>query len=130
VNKLQRCIGPCYVPSFACGKGFASKRRFLMVKLTVLYGHPDDPAAFEEYYANTHLPLVEKMPNLQRYEAARVVAMPDGSEPPYYRIFKGYYEDMEQLGSSLSTPEGQAAANDIPNFATGGATIFIAEIVS
>jgi hypothetical protein len=22
-----------------------------MVKLTVLYGHPDDPDAFEEYYA-------------------------------------------------------------------------------
>jgi uncharacterized protein (TIGR02118 family) len=42
-----------------------------MVKLTVLYGHPDDPAAFEEYYANTHMPLVDDMPNLQRYEAAR-----------------------------------------------------------
>jgi hypothetical protein len=24
-----------------------------MVKLTVLYGNPEDPAAFEEYYANT-----------------------------------------------------------------------------
>jgi hypothetical protein len=35
---------------------------------------------------------------------------------------------MEQLGSSLSTPEGQAAANDIPNFATGGATLFFAEV--
>src|SRR5215212_5294958 len=56
-----------------------------MVKLTVLYGHPDDSDAFEEYYANTHLPLVEKMPNLQRYEAARIVATPDGSEPPYYQ---------------------------------------------
>jgi uncharacterized protein (TIGR02118 family) len=30
-----------------------------MVKLTVLYGHPDDPDAFEEYYANTHMPLVD-----------------------------------------------------------------------
>jgi uncharacterized protein (TIGR02118 family) len=102
-----------------------------MVKLTVLYGHPDDPAAFEEYYANTHLPLVEKMPNLQRYEAARVVAMPDGSEPPhypYYRTFEGYFEDMEQLQSSLATPKGQAAANDIPNYATGGATLFFCEI--
>jgi uncharacterized protein (TIGR02118 family) len=91
-----------------------------MVKLTVLYGHPDDPDAFEEYYANTHMPLVDEIPNLQRYEAARIIATPDGSEPPYYRIFEGYFEDMEQLQSSLSTPEGQAAPNDIPNFATGG----------
>jgi uncharacterized protein (TIGR02118 family) len=89
---------------------------------------PTDPAAFEEYYANTHMPLVDKIPNLLRYEAARVVATPDGSEPPYYRIFEGYFEDIEQLQSSLSTPEGQAPPNDIPNFATGGATIFISEI--
>jgi uncharacterized protein (TIGR02118 family) len=58
----------------------------MAVKLTVLYGHPDDPDAFEEYYADTHMPLVDKIPNLQRYEAARIVATPDGSEPPHYRI--------------------------------------------
>lgn len=29
-----------------------------MIKLTVLYGHPTHPTAFEEYYANTHMPLV------------------------------------------------------------------------
>jgi uncharacterized protein (TIGR02118 family) len=98
-----------------------------MVKLTVLYGHPDDPDAFEEYYADTHMPLVDEIPNLQRYEAARIVATPDGSDPPYYRIFEGYFESIEQLQSGMATPEGQAAANDIPNVATGGATLFIAE---
>jgi len=99
-----------------------------MVKLTVLYGLLDDPDAFEEYYANTHMPLADEIPNLQRYEAARIVASPDGSEPPYYRIFEGYFEDVEQLQSNMATPEGQAAANDVPNVATGGTTIFICEI--
>jgi len=28
----------------------------------------------------------------------------------------------------MATPEGQAAANDIPNVATGGTMIFICEI--
>jgi uncharacterized protein (TIGR02118 family) len=37
-----------------------------MVKITVLYGHPEDPAAFEEHYTNTHIPLVKKVPNLKR----------------------------------------------------------------
>jgi uncharacterized protein (TIGR02118 family) len=74
------------------------------------------------------MPLVDKIPNLQRYEAARIVATPDGSEPPYYRIFEGYFEDMEQLQSSMATPEGQTAVDDISNFATGGATVFISEI--
>jgi uncharacterized protein (TIGR02118 family) len=39
-----------------------------------------------------------------------------------------YFDDMERLQSSFSTPEGQAAPNDIPNFATGGAKILISEV--
>ena len=53
---------------------------------------------------------------------------PDGGEPPYYRIFEGYFEDMDSLQAGMSTPEGQAPPADLPNFATGGATIFISEI--
>ena len=32
-----------------------------MMRLTVLYGHPDDPAAFDKYYEEVHLPLAKKM---------------------------------------------------------------------
>ena len=101
-----------------------------MVKLTVLYLNPDDSDAFEEYYANTHMPMVPKIPNLLRYEAARVVATPDGSELPYHRIFEGYFEDMEQLQGGMGSEEGEAAVADIENFATGGVTIFISEVDS
>jgi uncharacterized protein (TIGR02118 family) len=104
-----------------------------LVKLTVLYGRPDDPAAFEEHYVNNHLPLVEKVPNLQKFEsfktiATKIVATPDGSEPNYYRISEYSFEDMDRLISSLSTSEGQAPQNDIPIFATGGATMLIQEV--
>jgi hypothetical protein len=30
------------------------------------------------------------------------------------------------MGASLASPEAQAATADVPNFATGGVTIFIA----
>jgi uncharacterized protein (TIGR02118 family) len=62
------------------------------VKLTVLYGNPEDPAAFEEYYAKTHMALVDKRPSFQRYEVARIIATPDGTETPYYRIFEIYFD--------------------------------------
>jgi uncharacterized protein (TIGR02118 family) len=42
-----------------------------MVKATALFGHPEDPDAFEEYYANTHVPLVHKIPNLQHFYQGR-----------------------------------------------------------
>ena len=43
-----------------------------MVKITVLYGQPADQDAFEEHYMERHLPLVENILNLHRFEAARV----------------------------------------------------------
>jgi uncharacterized protein (TIGR02118 family) len=99
-----------------------------MVKAVVLYGPPEDPDAFERHYADTHTALATAIPGLQRFEAARGIATPDGSELPYQRIAELTLDDMEALQAGMSSREGQAAVNDIPNFATGGVTIFIAEI--
>lgn len=99
-----------------------------MVKLVVLYGRPEDPDAFERYYADTHTALAKAIPGLRRFEAARGVATPDGSEIPYQRIAELTFDDVENLQAGTASDEGQAAVNDIPNFATGGVTIFIAEI--
>ena len=38
-----------------------------MVKLTLLYGHPTDTAAFDDHYANTRDSLARQIPNLQRF---------------------------------------------------------------
>ena len=98
-----------------------------MVKLTVLYGLPADSEAFEDYYANTHVPLAAKIPNVQRFESGRVAA-PDGGNPPYQRIAELWFESASVMQDSLSSPEGKAATDDIPNFATGGATVFVSEV--
>ena len=98
-----------------------------MVKLTVLYGHPDDPDAFEEYYADTHMPLVDKMPTL------RGTRRPGSSLHQTVASHTTTASSRVTSRTSMScrvagTPEGQAAAEDIPNFATGGATLLICEI--
>ena len=99
-----------------------------MVKVTVLYGPPEDPSAFEDHYTNTHLPLVDKMPNVRRFEASRVIGTPDGSEPPYYRIAEVWFDSQEDLQASMGSDEGQATVGDIPNFASGGATVVVSEV--
>jgi uncharacterized protein (TIGR02118 family) len=99
-----------------------------MVKAVVLYGPAADPDGFERYYADTHTGLAKAIPGLQRFEAARAVATPDGSAVPYQRIAELTFENMDALQAGLGSEEGQAAVNDIPNFATGGVTIFFAEI--
>jgi uncharacterized protein (TIGR02118 family) len=99
-----------------------------MVKIVVLYGPPSDPGAFEEYYANTHLPLAAKIPNVKRFEASRVVATPDGSAPPFYRIAELWFDSEADMQASTSSAEGQATVADIANFATGGATVMITAV--
>jgi uncharacterized protein (TIGR02118 family) len=99
-----------------------------MIKLTVLYGHPADPAAFEDYYANTHTPIALKMTGLSRVEVTKFLSAPDGGQPAHYRMAEFWFETPEAMQATMSSPEGQAAAADIPNFATGGATFIIGEV--
>jgi uncharacterized protein (TIGR02118 family) len=93
--------------------------------LTVCYGHPTDPAAFDAHYTNTHAPLAEKIPGLASFTHRHLASL-DGTQPPYYLIAELSFPSQEAMGASLGSPEAQAATADVPNFATGGVTMFVA----
>lgn len=98
-----------------------------MYHLTVIYGQPDDPKAFDEYYATRHLSLVKKIPGLVRFTAGKCESL-DDTPPASYLIAQLTFDSKEACGSALGSSEGQAAAADVANFATGGATmLFSAE---
>jgi uncharacterized protein (TIGR02118 family) len=99
-----------------------------MVKLMVLYGKPEDPSAFDAHYASTHAPLAAKIPNLRRYEHGKALGSADGSEAPYYYVADLSFDDPEALQAGMSSPEGEAAAGDLANFASGGVTMFVAQV--
>jgi uncharacterized protein (TIGR02118 family) len=100
----------------------------MAIKLSVQYGHPTDPEAFEKYYAETHIPLASTMTGFTNIELAKVVATPDGSALPFYRTAELWWDSEEDMQKTLGSPEGQATVADIANFATGGATVFISAI--
>ncbi len=99
-----------------------------MVKMSVIYGHPSDPAAFERYYAETHMPLAHRLPGLQRVETALLEGIAEGMAAPYYRIAELWFADMKQFQAAVASPEGQELAADVANFATGGVTVLVAQI--
>lgn len=99
-----------------------------MIKLTVLYGHPADPAVFEDYYANTHISITLKITGYSRLEFTKFLRTPDGGQSAHYRMAEFWFETPEALQAMMSSPEGQAAAADIPNFATGGATVMVGAV--
>ncbi len=98
-----------------------------MVKLTVLFGHPQDPEAFEKYYSNQHLSLAAKLPNVQRFESGKVRAV-DNGEAPCHRIAEMWFSSAEDLGEAMASPEGEILSRDLSNFATGGAKFFVSEV--
>jgi uncharacterized protein (TIGR02118 family) len=85
-----------------------------MVKAVVLYHPPEDPEAFERYYADTHTGLAKAIPGLQRFEAARGVATPDGSAVPYQRIAELTFEDMDALQAALGSEGARRPSTTSP----------------
>lgn len=100
-----------------------------VLKLSVLYGQPHDPAAFEAYYLGTHMPLVAAAPAPARAEASLGLPGPDGSAPPFYRLFEAWFDSPEHLAAVTGSPAWQRVVADVPKFATGGVTILLSQQV-
>jgi uncharacterized protein (TIGR02118 family) len=99
-----------------------------MIQLTVLYGQPHDSAAFDRHYQQTHAALAQKIPGLKGYVTNKPAALNPQELSPYYLIADLYFENMAALQAALQSPESQAAAGDLQNFATGGATLVVGEV--
>ncbi|UOQ55971.1 EthD family reductase [Leucobacter allii] len=92
-----------------------------MDKLIVLYPEPEDRQAFEAYYRGTHLPLCAQLPGVLD------ISFSIGLEnAPYFALFEATFADRASLESALASPEGRAVEADVPNYASGGATVFTA----
>ncbi len=42
-----------------------------MIQLTVLYGHPQDPTAFDRHYREAHASLAKKIPGLKGFTSTK-----------------------------------------------------------
>lgn len=99
-----------------------------MVKLMILYGHPADPAAFEDYYARHHIPYaVKHMPGVRGAQNMRVISTSEGAPAPYYRVSQMSYDSADDLRAGIGSEDGQSTIADLANFATGGAVLLIVE---
>src|SRR5437879_5004343 len=99
-----------------------------MIQLTVLYGHPQDTAAFDQYYQHKHAPLARTIPGLRGYLVNKSAALDPREKSLYYLIATLYFDDSAALQAGFSSPQGQAAAQDVQNFATGGVTLLTGEV--
>jgi uncharacterized protein (TIGR02118 family) len=94
-----------------------------MAEVVVLYKTPKDPAAFDKYYAETHIPLAKKLPGLRKYKVSKgTVATPAGPSGVYLVAILTF-DDMAAIQGAFGSEEGKATAADVPKFASGGADL-------
>lgn len=92
-----------------------------MYRVSVLYGTPDDPQAFTDYYNATHIPLAKKMRGLTAWNLTWIDRSDNEAFPGIFLIADLYAADRASMDAILASPEGQAANTDVAKFATGGA---------
>lgn len=86
-----------------------------MIKLTVLYGHPVEPAAFEAYYFNTHMPLVAPMHGVVKAETTKFMSAADGGKTGLLPDGRVVFQQYGRTTNCLGSPEGTATTDDLQN---------------
>ena len=97
-------------------------------KITVLYGHPKDATEFDKYYSEKHMPMVYAVKEVKRVEISKPLPPPSGGNPLYYILTEIWFDSLDVLKATAATAEWKAIGADVPNFASGGATIFVSVI--
>jgi uncharacterized protein (TIGR02118 family) len=92
-----------------------------MAKLVAIYHQPPDPAAFEEAYFKTHLPLISKVPGLQSTKITRFARTLMGQG--VYLMAEMYFSDQDALKAGLRSTEMAAAGETLNSFAEGLVTL-------
>lgn len=95
------------------------------MKLVALYKQPADTAAFDDAYFNTHLPLMSKVPGLQKTVITRFNRTLMGEE--FYLMAEMYFTDSSALRAGMKSPEMAAAGENLNSFAEGLVTLMFAE---
>lgn len=98
-----------------------------MAKLIATYQQPKDAAVFDDYYFKKHVPLAKTIPGLLSYEVTQGDVMGMGGKHAAYLVAFLEFDSMSAIQAAMASPEGQAAAADLANFAEAGVDLMISE---
>src|SRR4051794_15241680 len=100
----------------------------MAAKITITFGSPADPAAFERHYVETHAPLVRALPGLRAYEYGRALTNFDGSPSEAFWVVSLVFDDADAMHASFGSRAGQKTTEDMPNFITGTMRSVVSEV--
>lgn len=99
-----------------------------MVKMVVLLVRKSSFSyeEFRSYWEDTHVPLVEELPGVERYVTSHPT---DPEKSAYDGVAEVYFEDMETLSAAFDSEAGEALQADAAEFADqeAGEVLFMEE---
>ena len=101
-----------------------------MIKVTVLYPHPQGRAFDMDYYCNKHIPMVQEILGDDLKGAAveqGLSGAEPGSSPAYAAIGHLYFDSLEAFQNCFG-PHAEAIMGDIPNYTDAQPVIQISEV--
>lgn len=96
-----------------------------MAKIVALYKTPADPDAFDAHYFKKHVPITKKVPWLRKFEVSAGAVNTPAGPSPWHLVAVLSFDSPATLQAALSSAEGQAAVNDLANFAQAGVDLVI-----
>ena len=91
--------------------------------VTVIYNPPKDPKAFEKYYSETHLPLVQANQQeigFTKAELTKFVTTLDGKKPTFYRQAELYFNSLDDAKKGMATPGFKKVGDDLASSRPAG----------
>jgi uncharacterized protein (TIGR02118 family) len=96
-----------------------ARRRKRVIRSTI----PAWLEALDKHYSSVHIPPAKKTPGLIRHQhrRGRAPAGPSG----IHLVATLCFDSFDAIKAGLGSPQGQAAAGDLANFADGGAELYL-----
>lgn len=102
-----------------------------MVKVTILYPNDEGKTFDMEYYANSHMPMIDSLfgDSLKAIEIDKGISGRTPDEPiPYLAIGYLYFDKLSDYQEAFG-PNAEKILNDIPNYTNIRPVVLISEVI-
>jgi uncharacterized protein (TIGR02118 family) len=98
-----------------------------MTKLVALFKKPEEVEEFDKYFAAEIVPVLKRLPGLQKLETTWIQGAPFG-ESRFHLMAELYFSDRRTMDAAMASSEGKAIAKNLLRFASDVASLFHGEV--
>ena len=96
-----------------------------MAIMVAVYKRPKDTAAFNAYYFAKHVPIAKTLPGLRSYRVSEGAVGLPADPGGVHLVALLEFDSAEAIQKAFASPQGQATAGDLANFADGGVDLMV-----